>query len=245
MHELARGQREHRRPDRPEIGLRVDLVALGHGVLGRHEGGRAEHHARLGGVRVRHVAQPGDAEVEHLERAPRREHQVAGLDVPVNEPAGVRGREHVEELKSDAGDERQGQPPALALPDGLDRLPLEQLHDEEGPAVVGDVVVEHGDRARMVHPVGEVPLAQEPGARVGAPRQVGVQHLDRKLFSVAMSGRVHGRHAADPENAVERVLALQERAHARGGAFDQVLKVSSRHSKKDPRLVSCPVRAGR
>ena len=63
---------------------------------------------------------------------------------------------------------------SLALePEVLDRDPVEQLHDEERRAVLGDVVVHHAHRARVLHRVGDVPLAQEAAAHLLARASSG------------------------------------------------------------------------
>ena len=102
-----------------------------------------------------------DSEVEDLEHTVAGEKEVLRLDVAMHDPLRVRGREDVEQLAGQLADFAQGQPAALPLPARVERLALEQLHDEKHRAVIGDVVVEHPHRAAMVHLVGDVTLAQE------------------------------------------------------------------------------------
>ena len=100
-------------------------------------------------------------------------------------------------------------------PDLVDGRAVEELHDEERGAVLGDVVVDDGDRAGVHHRVRDVPLAEEARAHRLSRREVGVEHLDREHLAIAVLRHVDGRHAADAEDALERVLPAQDDADAR------------------------------
>jgi hypothetical protein len=88
----------------------------------------------------------------------------------VDDPLRVRGRQDVEEPMSHEQRLLKGEPSARALPQLFYGLPLEQLHHEERHAVLRDVVVEHGDRARVTDRVRSVTLAQKSRADVRAKR---------------------------------------------------------------------------
>ena len=85
-----------------------------------------------------------------LSDAVAREEEVLRLDVAVDDALGVRGGEHVEELVGEASDLDASSRCPLALPARLERLALEQLHDEEDGAVLGDVVVEDATAPRVL-----------------------------------------------------------------------------------------------
>src|SRR5262249_28650433 len=96
----------------------------------------------------------------------------------------------------------------------VQRLADEQLHDEERGAVLGDVVVEHAHRALVVDGVGDVALADEARAVFVVERQLLVEQFDRDAVAVPVHAEVDGRHAADADDAQERVLAPEHRAEA-------------------------------
>ena len=118
----------------------------------------------------RSVTEARDAEVEHLQSPVAREEDVRGLDVAMDDRLRVRGGEHVEELVTDGENDPRRQTAPGALPEAIDGVTFEQLHDEEGRAVFGHVIVEDGDRAGVLHGVGDVPLAQKTGRDARADR---------------------------------------------------------------------------
>ena len=140
----------------------------------------------------------------------------------------VSSREHVEELVTDRDHGSQGQPATAALPEGLDGRTAEQLHDEEGRAVLGHVVIDDDHDTWMLHGVGGTPFTQEARPHVIADAQLRVKHLDRKLCLVPVRGLVDDRHPSGPENAIDAVLAPQHRPYSPLGAGGQLV-VSRRH----------------
>ena len=74
----------------------------------------------------------------------------------------MRRSEHVEQLIGERQDLRERQRSAFAVRARIQRFADEQLHDEECRTIGCDVVVEHGDCARMIDGVGCVAFAQEP-----------------------------------------------------------------------------------
>jgi hypothetical protein len=122
--------------------------------------------------------------------------------------------EHVEDLVHEAGNLGRLQPPPLALPAGVQRLALEQVHDEEHRAVLGDVVVEDADGAGVLDAVRGVALAQEALLDALVARELAVQDLHGDPVGVAQVGRcVDGSHAAGAEHTVEAVLGLENGAY--------------------------------
>ena len=201
MHGLAGDQREERGADGPDVGLRVDLRAVADRLLRRHETRRTEEKSGRRDVGPELGAHLREAEVEDLEATFVRDEEVVRLDVAMNDPLVVRGREHVEELLTDL--EHVGQRKRAALPDAprLEELALEQLHHEIGVALVRRVVVEDADDTRMIDLVRRVAFLQEATARVGVARELRVEDLDRGAASVVLVRRGVDRADAAARNA--------------------------------------------
>ena len=130
-------------------------------VAGRLLGREVLHRAHdLTGRGERHlVGDARDAEVGDLHPAVGRDEQVAGLDVAVHEPGGVRGLERGGRLRDDV-EHLVGGEHVLALEDRRQRLAGHELHDEEGAAVFLAVVEDAGD-ALVVHERGVAGLGAE------------------------------------------------------------------------------------
>src|SRR4029453_13649694 len=111
-----------------------------------HVGRRAEDGARRGQLRV--AAERGDAEVGQLGPPVGQDHDVARLDVAVDEAAAP-----------DVGGRGGGQGALLAHDVGQGPC-LDQLHDDVGAAFVADHVVE-GDDAMVAEPGGGPGLAHD------------------------------------------------------------------------------------
>ena len=92
----ARHQLVGDRAERKQIGARVD--GLFHHLLGRHVVRRAEQLPLLRDLVRR---EPRDAEVENLEVAGGRQHQIRRLDVAVHDRALVRVMQAVGDLRDD------------------------------------------------------------------------------------------------------------------------------------------------
>jgi hypothetical protein len=231
--ELPGQQGEHRRADGPEIAARVDRVPVPERLLRRHERRRPHRAARRRqppGARAEgNVAHPRQAEVEHLDLPGPGEEEVLRLDVAVDDALLVGRGEHVEQLIGDREHLGRLEPlPGAPRGPGVDGLTLEQLHHQEDCAVLRGVVVEHGDRARVIDGIGRVALAEEALARLRVRAQLEVQHLHRPALAVAVSGGVHRGHPAHAEEGVEapllpkhephaRLCALRDGVHGRGG----------------------------
>ena len=168
------------------------------------------------------MQQPREPEVEHLDALAAalsllaREEQVLGLQVAVHHPALVGGLEHAQHLLGDL-EELALTDGALALEPVLQRLALEQLHDQVRRPLVraarDDVVVQHLDHARMLDLVGRVPLPPEALEHLLVPRQLGVKHLDGGARAVAVASGIHGSHAAHAEQSLEGPLVVEDFAH--------------------------------
>ena len=180
----------------------VDLG--GADLLRRHVAGGPEDRAGLGpereGARRRvdvgldlAQGQLGDAEVEHLEAAVAGEEEVLGLQIAVHDPALVRDGEGARDLERPLpGLARRERARAQALAQGL---PLEQLGDDVGRAVVGSEI-EHRDDAGVVELPGGAGLLLEAADPLRIERDVAVQDLDRDVAAEArVAGAVDLAHA--------------------------------------------------
>ena len=163
-----------------DVGPGVDLFTAGllrRQILCRpdHRAGLC-HRARAAGQRAR------DAEVHDLDLAGAGQHDVARLDVPVDDPVSVA------ELKrrADVGADLQ-RAPRLQRPLGgqhlFERPTVDEFHDDVGqrlaecPALFTGVV--DGDDRRVVQRGRVLCLAAETHLERGVAGQVGAQHLDR------------------------------------------------------------------
>jgi hypothetical protein len=159
------------------------------------------------------LARARDAEVEHAQALTRGHEEVLGLEIAVDDAALVGRGEDVEQRVGDRQHLVEREAPARPrLRPLLERLALEQLHDQKRPALVA-VVVEHRHRARVPHRVRHVALAQEARAHLRHGGELGVQHLHRGALAVAVRGRIDRGHAADAEQSIEVPLPRQGLPH--------------------------------
>ena len=167
---------------------------------GRHERRRPQQRARAGHVPRRRVLDSRDAEVEHLHRAVTLQEEVRGLDVAMDDRFRVRAAMSKVARGAGARDGHDGARRDLeahGLSHVLYRRPFEELHDQEGRSIVGDVVVEDCDRPRVLEAVGDVPLADEALAKIGAEGELGVEDLDGDPL-LDSGGSWRRRHFAPP-----------------------------------------------
>ena len=126
--------------ERVDVRGRAGLLAarlLRAEVVDRAEGRPGQRHLGLGD-------RPGDPEVGDLHPAVAREHDVAGLHVPMDDAARVGGRQGPGDLGGDPGGlarrERTGPPQ-----DRRQVLAVDELHDDERPVLVLTEVVDGDD----------------------------------------------------------------------------------------------------
>jgi hypothetical protein len=110
-HRFAGERPVEHRADGPEIGACVhrepEGLLRGH-VRGRPAGGAGLRGQRRGGVAG---LDAGDAKIEHLQGAVAQDHQVLGLDIPVDDPFLVGGLEGGEDLLDQLDGAPGGEPP--------------------------------------------------------------------------------------------------------------------------------------
>ena len=191
-------------------------------LLGRHVADGAEHASDLG-VRRRGLAarspprhgviagQLRQSEVEDLDAVVRRDEQVLGLEIAMDDPLLVRRREPARDgdgiVDRLAHRQRPGRQP---LPE---RLPFEQLRDDERRASFGADVVDRED-VRMVQRRGGACFLLEAVQRSGSAEKDDGQHLDRDVASEPRVARaIHLAHAAGAERGED---FIGPEAHAGG-----------------------------
>jgi hypothetical protein len=172
------------------------------GLFGGHEVGRADE---LAGHAQPHpvVDPPSQAKVEDLHSLRRRggvvptlQKDVGGLDIAVDQPAGVGRRQALGDLAGHS--RRRGRPEGTLAAEALfEGFPLKQFHGEERRLrrfPEPDVV--NGGHPLVLQGGEDAALAQEPLAETGILGQVGLHDLQRH---------------PPPQ---PRVLRLEDHAHA-------------------------------
>ena len=153
-----------------------------------------------------------------MDRPVLRDHDVAGLEVAVDQPRGVRGSQSVRRLCEDGEDLL---PRAWALGEPvLEGAAVDELHgDEHAPLERARVV--NGDDVRMRQLGHGLGFAQQ--ARLGALRMDAgavaprMHELQRDLpIELGIVGGIDLTHAAAPHGREDRVTVAEESFPARG-----------------------------
>ncbi len=184
--------------------------------LGRHERGGAREVAGRGEGRL--VGHRGDAEVGQDDPAVLGEQDVLGLHVTVEHPGGVRRAERAEDLGADARD-RAGIEGTVRADDLAERAGADQLHDDPGPAVLLDDVVDD-DHRRMVEAPGGPRLADRApveGHAVFLADRVVEDLLDRdRAVEEVVVGPPDHAHAATADRLQQVISAGDPALRLRG-----------------------------
>ena len=188
-----------------QVGTGVDVTAPG--LLRRDVVHRTQ--GLLGQGAVPPGGHPGDAEVGHLHTAVPEDHNVVGLDVPVDDPPAV----GVSQCLDDLGDEVEGLPPVQLIPLFLHILlqgdPVDQLHHD---------VLKVGGAAHVVHRhdigVGQhghsLRLVVEAAAQLRILDQVVPQDLHRhQAVEPVAAGLVHPGHPAHADQLQDLVSVVE------------------------------------
>ncbi len=179
------------------VGVGAAVDGLAPDLLGRHVGGRADD--GVGPGQATGVDQQlGDPEVHHLDLADAGDVDVVRLQVAVDDLVAVSGADGREQLLGDVERLVDGHPP-LVLEGGAERLALDELHhDEEGFAVLVEVV--DADDARVVQRRDRGCLALEAAAKRRIPRVDVAEDLDRYGdLEPGVEALVDDSHRAAPE----------------------------------------------
>ena len=203
--QAARQHLVQRHAERPDVGARGDVEARR--LFGRHVGGRP--HGRAGRRHPRdrllgfgeHLGQP---EIDDPYLSVMRQHDVGGLEIPMDDARGVRGGQPGGDLARDARRLADCQRPALdALPQ---RLAVIERHRDEQLAVPFADVVHRGD-VGVVEGAGGLRLAQKAGARVRVLRDRRRQKLERDLAMQALVfGKIDDAHPTGTDGCEDAVM---------------------------------------
>ena len=159
---LAGEQREEHRPERPDVGLRIDLGARSLRLLRRHERRGPDDHPCRAHRRARGaIEDPRRPEIEQLQLAGPREEDVLRLEVTMHDPCGVHRREGAHQLLGDRRELLDLEASLPPLAQGLERVALEQLDDEIRAPVLGGAVVADGHDRAVLDGVRDPGLPEE------------------------------------------------------------------------------------
>src|SRR5918995_201985 len=181
-------------------------------LLGRDVVRRAEDAAVRGQPLL--LERPRDAEVGDLGGALLVDEDVLGLDVAVDDVAGVGGPQRAGDLDGvrDRLVDRQPPHPPDAL---LQRLPLDVLEDDVGRAILL-AGVDHADDVRVVELGDGAGLAAEALQLVGVRRDLAMHELHRDLaLQRHVEGAVDRRHPTGADLGVEAIATVEARADQR------------------------------
>ncbi len=180
------------RPEAENVAARVDRAARR--LLRRHVADRSRYRRRafvrlrLALLRARLPGrhEPGQAEIQDLDRPLRAHHYVAGLQVAVHDPRGVRARQGVRDRDRHLQHLVEAHP--LARDRVLERPAERVLHDDEVDPVHGVDLV-HGYDVGMVERGGGPGFLDEAPAAAFVRHALRGKHLDRDVPTQARVAR--------------------------------------------------------
>ena len=185
-----------------EIGPEIDPAALG--LLRGNIVHRAQGFPGQGTLGRGHT---GNAKVGHLYAAVLEDHDIVGLDVPVDDPAAVGMLQRLGDLRG----KMQRLPPVenpLLLHILLERNAVNQLHHDVVQIVGVRHVIDIDDIGMREHGDG-LGLGMEPAAELGVLRQLILEDLDgHQPVQTMAPGLIDHGHAAgadDLENLIPMV----------------------------------------
>ena len=202
---------------RVQVGAHVDGLAAS--LLGREVLRGADHALGLGHRRSGVVERAGDAEVHDLDHALLGDHDVAGLDVAVDDAHVMRVFERVEHAEHHLFGVSLAER-AVRLDHVTQRLALDELHHQVRQPLRAAAVGHHGllagvvdvDDVRVVHLRHGVRFAAESGQEDLVVGQVGAHDLDRHRTSQArVQCHAHFGHASTPYKLAELIAAVRQR----------------------------------
>ena len=189
--------------ERKNVGAMVERAARC--LLGRHVGGRPHYHAYFrsavrghGGVSEVGAANIlGKAEVEHLDPAFMRDHDVGRLQVAMHDAFLMRRSQRIPQSAGDLDDLFEGKPACADEP--VERLTFDELHGQEVDAV-GFLHRVDGDDVRVVELGQSLRLAAKARQPLGILRHLGGQDFECYVAAeLRVGGAIHLAHAARAE----------------------------------------------
>ena len=200
------------------VQVRAGVDHLAPGLLGGQVLGRADHRVRLRHRRSRIRDGAGDSEVHHLDLAVRRDHDVAGFDVPMDDAFVVRVLQRGEHPDDDLDGvvERHGLTVAQQRRDGA---PPHVLHDDvrQGDLLARRGVhgffagVVDGDDRRMVQRCGRLGFTTEASEEHRVCSQIRSQYLDGdRARQPGVVTQVDLRHTATADEIAYLVAVAQD-----------------------------------
>ena len=204
-----REQPIHHRAKLIDIGRRTQRAA--HDLLRRHIRHRPEHHAlrRQRLIARLPIAQLGDAKVEQprlFARAPLADHDVLGLEIPMDDAQPMRLFERVEHRRH-----QRDQPPRRERPlfaqHRLQGAPVDELLNHVVKPVGLDVEVEQPHGHRMPQPPLHPRLAMKARAQIG--QRIGDDLDGDRIAQPQMSAPIDRAKAALADERVDRVATAE------------------------------------
>ena len=158
------------------------------------------------------VDDPGQSQVQHSDRPGVVEHEVARLDVAVDNPQGMGGPEpagRVNEAVDGLGDRHR----AALADDAVEVAPLDVVHDQRNGRRDLLLGVLSGHEVGMLEAAGGLDLATKPHDGIAVARERRRQDLERAHCSQpAMSRLEDDAHPSLPELVEDEIVADQEAA---------------------------------
>ena len=207
----ARGPLEEDDAEREDVGAVIERLASQ--LLGRHVGDRPGEIGVQGGRaalvpadhRGKGKEDAGQAEVEDLDRARRVDHDVLGLEVAVDDAAGVGGGHRARQGQGDLEEAVEGD--AAGLDELRQRLAVDELHGEKGRAFrLRDG--EDGDDVGMAQGGDGLGFALEEGPPLGIAHRALGQELDGHVaVELEVAGLPDDAHAAFADLLDQAIIA--------------------------------------
>ena len=197
------------------VHIAAGIRAAGADLLGGQVGGRAQDHAACGGPRGSDRAD--QSEIGDLHRPVRRDQDVLGLDVAMDQPGPVCGGQGSQCRFQHA--ERQGDRQRTTFVEQLTQgAALDQFHHQEYVSVIAALVVD-GHQPGVTEPGHRAGLQLEAAEKGRIVGEAGVHHLDcYRAVQPQVDPPIDGGHAAAGDDGVNPVAPLQQHSEQCGTA---------------------------